>query len=208
MEQVPILVISDCPSQQSGLARITRDLCTLLASMPEFRVATLGVSGVGSCRLPFQTYHVRPGEWGEHDLPMVWDEFSQDQPGIVLTIFDLTRLLWLARPEYCEDEGLRGWLQDRRRRRFKLWGYVPVDSTGPRNRLSAMSHECLLGFDRLLAYSPWGEGVIRNTIGSEEAEKRGLTWIPHGLNLKTFAPRPVLLTEDACTRDESEPVKP
>src|SRR6266704_2503964 len=202
MEQVPILMISDCPSQQSGLARITRDLCTLLASMPEFRVATLGKYGLGSSRLPWQQYQMQADEWGNVSLPMAWDEFSQDRPGIVMTIWDVTRLLWLARPEYCEDEGLHSWLQDRRRRRFRLWGYIPIDATGLHNRLSAMSKECLLGFDRLLAYSPHGMSVIRNTIGESEAEKRGLEWLPHGLNLKTFSLRPVLLTEHACTREE------
>jgi len=125
-----------------------------------------------------------------------------------MTIWDVTRLLWLARPEYCEDEGLHSWLQDRRRRRFRLWGYIPIDATGLHNRLSAMSKECLLGFDRLLAYSPHGMSVIRNTIGESEAEKRGLEWLPHGLNLKTFSLRPVLLTEHACTREEAEHVEP
>lgn len=90
----PILLISDCPSQFSGLARITRDLATVLAAMPEFRVATLGWMGTGSVRLPFHTYHMQPDEFGERSLPQVWDEFSQDEPGIVMTVFDLSRILW------------------------------------------------------------------------------------------------------------------
>lgn len=188
----PILLLSDCPSQHSGLSRITRDLGTLLASMPEFRVASLGLMGVGDSRLPFHTYHLHSVEFGELSLPGVWDEWSQGEPGIVMTIFDLSRVLWLARPEFAEDEGLREWLTDARRRKFKLWGYVPVDATGPGNRLTAMSRDCLLGMDRLLAYSPWAEGVIRNTIGSEAADARGLTWMPHGLNTRTFAPMPTL----------------
>ncbi len=210
MNQCPIMVISDCPSQSSGLARITRDLCTLLVGMPEFRVATLGKYGLGSARLPWTQYQMQADEWGNVSLPLAWDEFSQDQPGIVMTIWDVTRLLWLARPEYCEDEGLRGWLQDRRRRRFKLWGYVPVDATGPRNRLSTMSKECLLGFDRLLAYTPWGMGIVRNTIGEEEAVRRGLDWIGHGINTRTFTPRAISNRDTRvgsvrpCTREELE----
>lgn len=187
----PILVISDCPSQSSGLARITRDLCTLIATMPEFRVATLGWMGTGSHRLPFHTYHMHSKEFGELSLPSVWDEWSQGEAGIVLTIWDLSRLLWLARPEFCEIEETKKWLEWARGRKFSLWGYVPVDSTGPNNRLTAMSAEVLTGMDRVLAYSPFAEGIIRNTIGNEAAEYKGIEWAPHGINTKVFAPGPV-----------------
>jgi glycosyltransferase involved in cell wall biosynthesis len=47
----------------------------------------------------------------------------------------------------------------------------------------------LLGFDRLLAYGPFGESVIRRTIGDEEADKRHLTNLPHGIDGDTFFPR-------------------
>lgn len=181
----PILLISDCPSGASGLARITRDLATMLAAMPEFRVAVLGWQGIGSARLPFAVYHMQPQEFGELSLPIVWDEFAQGEPGIVMTIWDWTRMLWLARPEYTED-AMREWLEDARRRKFKLWGYVPLDATGPMNRVTAMGRECLLGFDRLLAYSPFGVSVIRNTIGDVEAERRGLTWMPHAYDTKVW----------------------
>jgi hypothetical protein len=203
MQQVPILILSDCPSQSSGLARITRDLATLLSGMPEFRVATLGMQGTGSSRLPFHTYHLFSNEFGELSLPMCWDEFSQGEPGILLTIWDLSRLMWLARPEFCEQEDTREWLLHARRHKLRLWSYVPVDSTGPHNRLTTYSREVLLGVDRILAYSPWALGVIRNTIGFEEAEKRGATWLPHGLNLKTFRPASVKENSGVLSLDTS-----
>jgi hypothetical protein len=188
MQQVPMLILSDCPSQTSGLARITRDLATLIASMPEFRVASLGVWGIGSTRLPFMQYHIRPNTFGEDDLPLAWDEFAQGQAGIVLAIFDLSRLLWLARPEFVEKEWLREWLLDARKRKFKFWCYTPIDSTGPMNKLTEMSKQVLLGCDRILTPSPWAMGIVRNTIGTAEAEVRGNDWLPHGLGLRTFHP--------------------
>lgn len=202
MSLIPILILSDCPSQSSGLARITRDLATVLAADPSLRVATLGLQGTGSSRLPFQTYHLHYGEFGELSLPAVWDEWSQGEPGVVFTIWDLPRVLWLARPEFVEDQVLRSWLQFARRSKFKLWSYVPVDATGPYNKLTAMAHDALLGIDRVLAFTPWARDVIARTIGNEEAAKRGLDWLPHGLNLRTFSPRPVY-TPPTCTRDNT-----
>ena len=182
----PILLISDEPSQTSGLARITRDLATLLSGMPEFRVATLGWMGTGSARLPWPQYHMQAAEFGEYALPAVWDEFSRGAPGIVMAVWDATRVLWLAQPELCEHEPTRMWLREARRSKFKLWLYSPFDAVGPGNRFTGIVREALLGVDRIVVPSPVALGWVRNTIGVEEADKRGATWIPHGLNTKTF----------------------
>lgn len=188
MMPTPILLLSDDPSQSSGLARITRDLATVLTGQMEWRVGTLGWMGVGSSRLPWSQYHLHDHEEGQFSLPSVWDEFSQGERGIILTIWDLSRLQWLARPDLFESPA-QEWLREARSRlKFRLWGYLPIDAVGPGNRLSAMLRETLLGFDRLLAYSPWGEEVVRSTIGEEEAGKRGITWLPHGLG-KVWCPR-------------------
>jgi glycosyltransferase involved in cell wall biosynthesis len=71
-------------------------------------------------------------------------------------------------------------------RPFELVGYVPIDSSGPNDRLTFPIMRTLLGFDRLLAYGPFGEGVIRRTIGDEEADKRHLTNLPHGIDSEKF----------------------
>ncbi len=183
---VPILFLSDAPDQKSGLARIGRDLATLLARNHNFRVGYLGYGGTGSRIFPFAQYHMQPNEFGELSLPAVWDDFAGDDIGIVFTIWDLSRLLWLARPEFVEDQGLRTWLQGARGKRFKLWSYLPIDSTGQNGRLTGQSAETLLGIDRLLAYSPWAVDVVKDTIGPEESAKRGLDWMPHGINGATF----------------------
>jgi len=182
------MIVSDAPDNTTGLSRITRDLATLLAATPEFRVATLGTGGRGAREFPWQQYQMGYGEFGELSLPYAWDNFSQGEQGIVFTIFDLSRLLWLAHPEYVQDEWLRSWLLDARAHKLKMWAYIPIDSTGPHNKLTEMSRDVLLGIDRVLCYSPWAVDVVRNTIGPEEAQKRDLTFIPHGLNLRVFRP--------------------
>lgn len=184
---IPILILGDCPSQTSGLARIVRDLATLLSGTDEFRVATLGLGGTGSCRLPFHTYHLHRQEFGEISLPVVWGEWSQGERGIVLAVWDLTRLVWLARPEWCGDAQLEAWLREARRSKFRLWCYTPIDSNGPGYRLTAMMRETLLGCDRVLVPTPWALEVVYSTIGRGEADRRGAEWMPHSFNPKTWS---------------------
>lgn len=177
---IPILIMSDSPDQFTGLARITRDLGNILVTMPEFRLATLGLGGRGSQQFPWQQYQMYEGEFGEKSLLYAWNDFSRGDPGIVFTIWDLSRLLWLARPQYADPE-IREAIAKARREKFKLWSYLPIDSNGPMGRLTAMARETLLGIDRILCYSPWGLEVVRNTIGKEAAAVRGATWLPHGI---------------------------
>jgi len=192
MQQVPLMLLSDAPDTSSGLGRITRDLASLMCSQPEWRVATLGLLGTGSVCFPWQQYHLGryPSgdyEYGELSLVACWRDFAGETPGIVLTIFDLTRMLWLARPEHVADERQRAdlmWL----RHHIGLWGYFPQDHEGPGGALTAVSREVLLGYDRILVTSPWAVEVVRATIGHVEAAKRDLTWMPHGMQLHVFKP--------------------
>lgn len=183
---VPVLFIGDSPDRQGGLSRITRDLAGLLSQNPKFRVATLGREAVGSRRLPFQQYSIRHfpavpnSEWGLLDLRRVWEDFAGRERGVVMTVYDPTRTLWLSRPEFSGDASLQQWLsQDH----FDLWGYVTLDATGPQDRVSQVVKESLLGYRRLLAYTKWGQGVIERSIGQAEAQRRRLDWLPHGLDL-------------------------
>lgn len=183
---IPILLVGDAPDQSSGLARVVRDLASILVGQPEWRVGTLGWLGHGSSRLPWQQYQMAYGEWGEHSLPAVWEDFAKGQPGVIFTVWDLHRILWLARPEYVEDPAMRTAIE-KVRATAKLWAYTTFDATGPGDKLTVMAREALLGCDRLLAYTPWHQEVIERTIGREAAIARGLTWMPHGLG-ETWQP--------------------
>jgi glycosyltransferase involved in cell wall biosynthesis len=168
--EVPILVLSDNPTLQSGLGRIGRDLALLASTSPKFRVGYLGKGGISSRKLPFTQYTFPPdADWGEAYLEGVWDDFAEGKPGIVFTIWDATRLFWLANSKVRETA--------------KLWGYFPVDATGPQDKLSCISREVMQSYDRILAYGPFGKGVISRTLGAE------CEWLPHGINLAAFSPK-------------------
>ncbi len=140
--------------------------------------------GPGDRHLPFPQYTIE----GLQDffiptLRDVWQDFAGDREGIVMTIWDASRLLWFARPDnpqWCPDPHMRAWLQ---KPPFKRWGYFPIDAGGPNEKLSVMQRECLLGFNRILAYTSWGERLTRNSITSEVSS------IPHGIDTSVFFPR-------------------
>lgn len=187
MRQVPVLFLSDNPTLQSGLARITRDLAGQLTRNPKFRVGTMGMCGQPSRKLPFAQYTFpQDGTWGAPYFRSVWEDFAGKERGIVLTIWDSTRTLWLTRPEYCGDSELEAWL---RQDHFSKWGYVTMDATGPQDKLSQIGAASLMGYDRLLAYTKWSAGVIERTIGSEAAKAKRLDWLPHGIDFNKFTIR-------------------
>ena len=189
MKPVPLLIWSDDPSASSGLARICRDLAVRIAAhLPDvFRVATVGYGGAGSSQLGFTQYH-----WHHRDdylmpeLPLIWNDFARGEKGIFLTIQDPSRVLWLAKPETCPDPNLAAWLK---KRPFQLHGYFPIDATGPKDKLSIMLKECLLGYDRILCYSEWARKIVLNTLGEEQSRHRDLFQLPHGIDTLTFYPR-------------------
>lgn len=178
MKPTPLLVMSDSPSQTTGLSRITKDIALIAAEQPEFRVATYGRGGLGSIQLPFHQYDfAEDRQWGESTIQDVWTDFSRYELGVLLTVWDPSRLGWLARPRMGGELGK--WL---RNRPFKLWGYIPVDSFGPHGRLTAYIKDTLQGFDRLLAYTLWGKQVLEDTLRHE------VDWLPHGYNPQVFKP--------------------
>jgi hypothetical protein len=151
-----------------------------------FRVATFGYGGPGTRSLPFQQYCIEGmNDWFLPTLPDVWEDFAGKEKGIIFTIWDLSRMLWFARPEIgtCPDKTIIPWLKDPP---FEKWGYFPIDAEGPNHKLSVMPHQCLLGYNRILAYSDWARRIIENTIGKEESEKRHLSFLPHGIDTSIF----------------------
>lgn len=188
----PIILLSDAPTSGTGLGRITKDLAMRIATMmPDvYRVLTVGYGGEPSPDLPFPQYVIKDlrDDWIFPSLHEIWKNWAGDEEGILLVVWDASRLSWLADPntfgELTEDLiGLQQWIK---KRPFKLFGYLPIDASGPNDRMTFPLMRTLLGFDRLLAYGEFGEGVIRRTIGDEESDKRHLTNLPHGINTDSF----------------------
>ena len=177
----PLLIVSDNPAMNGGLARMCRDLATLCATLPQFRVGVLG-RGLGQRRkLPFITYDYPESEnWGENLLAPVWHDFAGEEPGIIMCLDDLSRRHWMVNPI-----GLPGDMQRflGEGRNFKIWSYIPLDSSGPGGLpLSSQSRDCALRFDRILAASEWGCNQLK-AAGRADAD-----WLPHGIWMDKFHP--------------------
>jgi len=186
--KIPLLIFSDTPSAPTGLARICRELATRIAThLPEFEVATIGYGGPTSKHFPFHQYSwTHNDEWIIRDLPEVWKDFAGDRKGILFTIQDPSRMLWLARPQTCEDPRIRQFFQDPP---FEKWGYLPLDAVGPNGKYTLLIRECLMGYKRLLCYSQWAENIALATIGISAAGERDLQNLPHGIDRTHFRPR-------------------
>jgi glycosyltransferase involved in cell wall biosynthesis len=151
---------------------------------------------LGSIQLPFHQYDfAETAQWGEASLREVWEDFSRFEPGVLLTVWDPSRLGWLSRPRMGGEFGR--WLRERP---FKLWGYIPVDSYGPNGRLTTFVRDTLQGYDRLLAYTLWGKQVLEDTLGCE------VEWMPHGFNPQVFKPQPKALGRQLLHLPEQVPL--
>lgn len=179
----PILLLSDHPNSPSGLARITRDLATRIATkMPDkFKVATISPSGVASSHLPFFQYTVSSEGWAMPELPQVWRDHCGAQDGVLLTIWDLSRLAWLIDPQLAPTQELANFIAHQP---MKKWAYCPIDAEGVDGKLSFGLARVAEKFDRLLAYTRFGADVIDNTF----SPKIPTAHIPHGIDIKEFSP--------------------
>jgi glycosyltransferase involved in cell wall biosynthesis len=166
----------------TGLGRIGRDLASLLTRRPEFRVGFYGMGGIGSRQLPFMQYAFpQTNEWGASHIREAWEDWAGDTPGIIMTIWDATRLDWFANPQKDSmPEDLYQWLANPP---FAKWGYFPVDATGPNGKLTGIASATIARYERPLAYGPWGADLISRSI------ERPVDWLPHGINTDVFTPR-------------------
>lgn len=175
MTAQPLLILSDSPSASSGFGRITRDLARRIHDdCPEFRVACAGYGGIGSRSLPFPEYHFTlDGSWVPRELPAIVEDFAADESLIIFTIWDASRVGWLAHPDTCSNEAVKKWLKTALPKR---WIYHPIDNEGadaPKMRGSVLS-----GMDRVLAYTDFG---ARMTGYPDH--------LPHGIDTTVFQPQ-------------------
>src|SRR5205085_8404558 len=133
------------------------------SQLPEFRVGVMGRGGTSSARLPFAQFPFpEEHQWGEAYIEGVWEDFAASECGIIMTIWDLSRLDWFACPKMGGT--LETFLKSGR---FQKWGDIPVDRYGPGRKLSGISADACYGFNRLLAYSLFGKQILEDTLGRE-----------------------------------------
>jgi glycosyltransferase involved in cell wall biosynthesis len=180
--KTPILFLTDSPDCPSGLARIGRDLARLVHRElgDDVEVGYLGRGGVGG-KFPFPTWVIphnlygskSVAEWGSTVIEEVWKEFAGDRKGVVFSIWDPGRMIWLSQPQYLMDSPEKSFLMGKP---FKTWGYFPVDGETDSGGLGVMAGESLKGYDRVLAYTPYGAKVMSHVL------ERDVQWIPHMLD--------------------------
>lgn len=186
MSPTPLLFLSDDPTSGTGLGRITRDLATRVHKyLPDkFRVGTCGYGGNFSQALGFPQYSIKMENWHVFNLPEIWKDFAGDEHGILMPIWDCSRLLWLARPENEEDPRLRNFLQTKP---FDIWTYSPMDAHGVDGKLTMILKHTLEGFDRVLAYSKWAYDILERTL--DKSRFNDIDWLPHGIDTSIWNPR-------------------
>lgn len=182
----PLLILSDAP-YVTGLGRITGDIASrITANMADvFRVATASPGGINSRHLNFRQYNLDGVDnFVCPTLPDVWEDFAGNEKGILMTVWDASRLGWLTHPKIqCENARLRHFLMERP---FKLWGYLPIDADGPNGALTYPVMQVIHGFDRVLAYGKWAGGVVDRTKGLPEGTTE---YLPHGIDGSVFYER-------------------
>ncbi len=192
MTKTPLLIIGDAPSAITGLGRICRDLALNISTHMSdiFEIGTLGYGGFGDRTLPFPQYSIEGmKDWFLPTLPDVWNNFAGDRKGVVLTIWDASRLLWFARPDNnvtCPEKHLRDWLQTKP---FEKWGYFPMDAYGPNNRLSFPLYKTVVGYDRVICYSEWAKKMVASTLSTKQMTDKAVVALPHGIHTDVFRPR-------------------
>ena len=172
MALIPLVVFSDGPSLPSGLARIARDLCQRLHT--EQGALGIDLLQIGwnprAYRAPdwpvvnLSQLHAE-GDWGCAEVAEAWPQvFGHDQ-GILLTIWDPSRVWSLLPLQHAERH---------------LWGYFPLDGVNAQGTIGGPAREAIQRVDRALAYGRWGSQVIRG-IRSAPAP-----YLPHGIDLETW----------------------
>lgn len=180
---VPILILGDAPDQFTGLARIGHDLAWILSGMPEFQVGYLGRMGVGRSHFPWVSYsYPAAAQWGEDYIQDAFNDLSQGRRGIILTVWDATRLLWFADPMGMPDR-LQQWLASGAVERH---GLFMQDCEGvQRGRLPLTAAHVMSKFDRVLLASKWAYNLTKATL----PEHPDIDWLPHPLNTDRFSPQ-------------------
>src|SRR2546430_756078 len=187
--QTPILIYSDSPCKQTGLARITRDLAFLISTRPEtkehFRVATYGHFGHASRRLPWQQYCCDSYEDGQKHLKSAWEDWSDGYRGVLLTITPPSWIFWLACPEYAykNDDGsqnkefkpISDWLMTKP---FDIWSYLAIETCSWKHTFNTVTQSIIKNVARPLFYTQWGCQVASNTPSLADMK---LEWNHHGL---------------------------
>lgn len=161
---VPFVILGDGWQNPTGLARIARDLATILEPLVEpyyigYHPPAL-VIAPGPAR--WHSFSHLGDDWGASTvIERLSKQFNPDVPGVLLVVWDPARAYYyLQLKEY-----LPAW---------QLWGYFAVDGHNVHGSIGGGAAHAIRTFDRVLAYTEYGMGVLRKIRG------RPVAALPHG----------------------------
>jgi len=171
----------------SGLGRVSRELTLRIHEhlSDVFDMATYGFGAPPSHSLPFKQYPMLMENLIPTNMPEVWADFAGDRKGIVLAIFNISWLPWLAFPEKCVRPELREFLLTQP---FERWGYTPIDGDCRPGMLPLNMAEALHGFDRVAHYTRFAQRIT-DASWKELGLSKETAVLPHGLDTAVFFPR-------------------
>lgn len=194
--RIPFIVFGDGPRLHSGLARIARDVAVRLFAEEEelgIRVLQVGLDKPGGWHWQawdFYGFQQTQKDCGRAALEQVTEELrlEHDQEPIILGIFDPSRLYDLTRAVETHLD----YIPHEDHLQAKIWGYLPIDSHNVQEMIGGPAAELTHNLDRVLAYGPYGAGVLKRTL--DHIRHRGprahnsVSWLPHGLEPGVFVP--------------------
>lgn len=178
-----IMFLGDSPDTPSGLGRIGRDLASRLwEENVGIKVSYAGYWGMNDPSLNFPQYCL--GDYhNDNDLLKILPAIQRAQPDVLFCIYDPFRLAELPR---LVNEA---WEYEEGYKAPKLWAYLPIDAEGIGDRkMTGYLCEKLKGFDRLLAYGPFGADVLEAALEiiGENGMPVPCPGIPHGVDFDVF----------------------
>ena len=179
---IPIIIVSDAPTQPTGLARIARDVAELILAGFDNQVTVhyVGYQPAGGSwagwagDYPLWTFSDLTG-WGAPLVKRVIDILRAQghTKGIVWPIWDAERAYELANEHALPP----GW---------ELWLYPAIDAVDPAGTFSGPARAAVRRADRVLAYGQWSARIL------EGIRKHQVEALPHGLGEAWFAETPVI----------------
>jgi glycosyltransferase involved in cell wall biosynthesis len=166
----PLLLVGDGPHEATGLGRILRDLGRRIhASDLPVELVSMGGPILPAWRewphVPMPE-SVRDDDWGADFVEEFWGKWFGDRPGVVWVVWDPGRL--------AAYHGIGIPVQ--------IWSYPAVDAANRIGSIGGPAGAALAGVDRLVAYGRWASRIVRTT------RSVGVPYLPHGLDLATYAP--------------------
>lgn len=194
--RLPVVLVGDAPGQPTGLSRIATDLARFIHAEAEslgvdlLHVGAINWGPLPATGVPLRIDGIPWKTWVYPSLALdrdaaVWTairEYFGDRttaPGVIFAVQDPSRSYGLLP---STGTPVNGW---------QRWGYFLVDGTPPSGKLTGPAGEAIRLFGRVLAYGPYGAGVL-------EASNDGtpVCCLPHGIDRTLW--HPGLVTEEYC----------